>query len=146
MREIWIPFKNKQEEKKKFFIKFQTLRSKRAMFFRQTITIKHFLFSFFLFGATIEIQLVCKKNSQKLEVFSMSILRLQAAILGNSHSIIISFKFFTASFIASWSFFLASKQSSHVLMTGKKGGARTHTHTHTHITVTKSNHAKNLHL
>jgi hypothetical protein len=32
------------------------------------------------------------------------------------------------------------------LMTGKKGGARTHTHTHTHITVTKSNHAKNLHL
>jgi hypothetical protein len=62
-------------------------------------------FSFFLFGATIEIESVCKQNSQKLEVFSMSILRLPATIFGNSHSIIISFKFLTASFIASWSFF-----------------------------------------
>jgi hypothetical protein len=79
-----------------------------AIFFRQTIAIKTLFFSFILFGATIEIESVCKKNSQKLEVFSMSILRLQAAILGNSHSTIISFKFLTASFIASWSVFLAS--------------------------------------
>ncbi len=48
-----------------FFIKFQTLRSKRAIFFRETITIKHFLFSFFLFGATIEIESVCPKKFSK---------------------------------------------------------------------------------